>query len=48
MNIRREKRMKKFEKPTMDVEMFEIADIITTSNGGDCRTYDCDDDLGLV
>ena len=37
--------MKKFEYPTMDVEKFEIADIITTSGDPD---IDCPDDMGLA
>ena len=26
--------MKKFENPTIDVEVFSVEDVITTSNGG--------------
>ena len=37
--------MKKFEMPKMDVEKFEIADVITTSDCGiDCDGYYDDGD----
>ena len=38
--------MKKFANPEMEIEKFEICDVITTS----CDTdgYNCPDDMGLV
>ena len=35
--------MKKFENPTLEVEIFEVSDVITTS---DCPDYACSNDLG--
>ena len=37
--------MKKFETPVLEVEKFEIMDVITTSCSDDAP--DCDNDLGL-
>ena len=41
--------MKKFENPTMEVEMLSVADVIATSGGGcasDCGTFSCPTDTG--
>ena len=29
--------MKKFETPTLEIEKFDLADVITTSGGPDCE-----------
>ena len=43
--------MKKFETPILEVEKFEIMDVITTSGETECDSYcdgyNCPDDLGL-
>lgn len=37
--------MKKFEIPAMEIERFELVDVITTSNNTSCPTeLDCLDD----
>ena len=40
--------MKKFENPTMEVEMLSVADVITSSPDceSDCGTFSCPTDTG--
>ena len=43
--------MKKYENPTMEVEVLSIADVITSSSCGsdcasDCLTFSCPTDTG--
>lgn len=37
--------MKKFEKPAIEIEKIEVADVITTSCGSD--SANCDYDMGM-
>lgn len=40
--------MKKFENPTIEIEKFEMLDVITASNDDGCGNFNCPNDLGCA